>query len=124
MVIYTEVSLGKTIIGKNRRIDVFLLREAHQRALAIECKFQNVSGTADEKIPYALQDLEALWIQSLCNRSWQLAGDDVARCHPRSARSRCPRPLRSRSSPRRHSGFSRPREGTRRSRLPPFRRGG
>ncbi len=62
LVIYTEVSLGKTIIGKNRRIDVFVLREADQRALAIECKFQNVSGTADEKIPYALQDLEALWI--------------------------------------------------------------
>lgn len=62
MTVYTEVSLGKTIIGKNRRIDVFVLREADQRALAIECKFQNVSGTADEKIPYALQDLEALWI--------------------------------------------------------------
>jgi hypothetical protein len=62
LVVYTEVSLGKTIIGKNRRIDVFVLRETDQRALAIECKFQNVSGTADEKIPYALQDLEALWI--------------------------------------------------------------
>lgn len=62
LVIYTEVSLGKTIIGKNRRIDVFVLRKADQCALAIECKFQNVSGTADEKIPYALQDLEALWI--------------------------------------------------------------
>jgi len=62
LVIYTEVSFGKTIIGKNRRIDVFVLRESDQRALAIECKFQNVSGTADEKIPYALQDLEALWI--------------------------------------------------------------
>jgi hypothetical protein len=62
LTVYTEVSVGKTIIGKNRRIDVFVLRERDQRALALGCKFQNVSGTADEKIPYALQDLEALWI--------------------------------------------------------------
>lgn len=62
LVVYTEVSLGRTIIGKNRRIDVFVLRERDQTALAIECKYQQVSGTADEKIPYALQDLEALWI--------------------------------------------------------------
>lgn len=62
LTVYTEVSLGKTIIGKGRRIDVFALRKSDQRALAIECKFQNVSGTTDEKIPYALADLEALWI--------------------------------------------------------------
>jgi hypothetical protein len=60
--VYTEVSLGKTIIGKNRRIDVFALRTSDQRALAVECKYQRSQGTADEKIPYALQDLEALWI--------------------------------------------------------------
>jgi hypothetical protein len=62
VIVYTEVSLGKTIIGKSRRIDIFTLRKSDQRALALECKYQRVSGTADEKIPYALQDLEALWI--------------------------------------------------------------
>lgn len=61
VVVYTEVSLGKTIIGKNRRIDVFVLRRSDQRALALETKYQEVQGTTDEKIPYALQDLEALW---------------------------------------------------------------
>ena len=60
VVVYTEIQLGKTIIGKDRCVDVFLVREADQRALAIECKFQDVRGTTDEKIPYALQDLEAL----------------------------------------------------------------
>ena len=60
--VYTEVSLGKTIIGKDRHVDIFALRTSDQRALAIECKYQGVKGTADEKIPYALQDLEALWI--------------------------------------------------------------
>lgn len=62
LVVYTEVSLGKTIIGKDRQIDVFVTREADQRAVAIECKYQDAQGTVDEKIPYALQDLEALWI--------------------------------------------------------------
>ena len=62
LVVYTEVSLGKTIIGKNRQLDVFVLRKADQRALGIECKYQDSQGTTDEKIPYALQDLEAMWI--------------------------------------------------------------
>lgn len=62
LVVYTEVPLGKTIIGKNRQVDILVLRESDQRALAIECKYQQVVGTTDEKIPYALLDLEALWI--------------------------------------------------------------
>jgi hypothetical protein len=62
VVVYTEVSLGKTIIGKNRKLDVFVLRRSDQRAVALEAKYQEVPGTTDEKIPYALQDLEALWI--------------------------------------------------------------
>ena len=45
--------------------DVFVVREADQRAIAIECKYQGAQGTVDEKIPYALQDLEALWIPGL-----------------------------------------------------------
>jgi hypothetical protein len=60
LVVYTEVTLGKTIIGKDRRLDVFVVRREDQRALAIECKYQDSKGTVDEKIPYALQDLEAL----------------------------------------------------------------
>jgi hypothetical protein len=62
IVVYTEVSLGKTIIGKNRQLDVFVLRKEDQTALGIECKYQDSQGTTDEKIPYALQDLEAMWI--------------------------------------------------------------
>jgi hypothetical protein len=62
LVVYTEVFLGKTIIGKDRKVDVFIVREADQRALAVECKYQDVQGTTDEKIPYALDDLAALRI--------------------------------------------------------------
>lgn len=62
LVVYTEVNLGKTIIGKRRRIDVFIRHESEQPALGLECKFQATSGTTDEKVPYALADLEAMWI--------------------------------------------------------------
>jgi hypothetical protein len=48
LLVYTEVPCGKSIIGKNRRIDVLVVRE--HLALAIECKFQDVPGTTDEKI--------------------------------------------------------------------------
>lgn len=64
IVVYTEVSLGKTVIGKDRKLDVFVVRAADQRALAVECKYQDTQGTTDEKIPYALQDLEAMRVPS------------------------------------------------------------
>ncbi len=56
--VYEEVSLGTSIIGKQRRIDLFVLGPDAQ-ALCVECKFQDSSGTADEKIPYALNDMAA-----------------------------------------------------------------
>jgi hypothetical protein len=58
--VYREVALGKTIIAKTRKVDIFAIVESTREALAIECKFQDSQGTTDEKIPYALQDLEAL----------------------------------------------------------------
>ena len=60
LLVYTEVSLGKTIIGKDRRVDVFVVRQRDAAASASECKYQDSQGTVDEKIPYALQDLEAV----------------------------------------------------------------
>ena len=58
--VYREIRVGKSIIGKNRCIDVFCVCERDNRAFAIECKFQDSAGTVDEKIPYALDDLRAL----------------------------------------------------------------
>ena len=57
--VYREIRVGKSIIGKNRCIDVFCL-STDNKAFAIECKFQESAGTVDEKIPYALDDLRAL----------------------------------------------------------------
>jgi hypothetical protein len=58
--VYREIRVGKTIIAKNRCIDIFCVSEATNKAFAIECKFQDSQGTVDEKIPYALDDLRAL----------------------------------------------------------------
>jgi hypothetical protein len=55
-----EIRVGKTIIGKNRCIDIFCVTGDGRQAFAIECKFQDSQGTVDEKIPYALDDLLAL----------------------------------------------------------------
>ena len=60
LAVYREIRVGKSIIGKNRCIDVFCVREADSRAFAVECKYQDSPGTVDEKIPYALADLDAL----------------------------------------------------------------
>jgi hypothetical protein len=57
--VYREVYLGKSIIGKNRRLDILIISEDKQ-AFAIECKFQDVKGTTDEKLPYALQDMASM----------------------------------------------------------------
>lgn len=60
LAVYREIRVGKSIIGKNRCIDVFCVRDADSRAFAVECKYQDSPGTVDEKIPYALDDLDAL----------------------------------------------------------------
>lgn len=75
--VYEEVNVGTSIIGKQRRVDLLVVvprsgvasrpvgappasRLDGAQALVVECKYQDSSGTADEKIPYALDDLAAL----------------------------------------------------------------
>jgi hypothetical protein len=58
--VYDEVTIGTSILGKPRRTDLLVLQPSSGRALALECKYQDSSGTVDEKIPYALQDLQAM----------------------------------------------------------------
>ena len=41
-------------------MDIFVLHAQSDHALAIECKYQDSAGTVDEKIPYAIQDMEAM----------------------------------------------------------------
>jgi len=63
--VYREVAMGKSIIGKNRRVDILVVDHERGIALAVECKFQQTQGTADEKIPYTVQDTEAMWTHGI-----------------------------------------------------------
>lgn len=58
--VYPEITVGKSIIGKARRVDLLVTEDAGGDAFAIECKHQSTQGTVDEKIPYALEDMDAL----------------------------------------------------------------
>jgi hypothetical protein len=62
LTVYREVSMGKTIIGKNRHVDILVIHEQSAAVLAIECKYQDTLGTVDEKIPYAIQDMQAMGV--------------------------------------------------------------
>ena len=57
---YREVYVGKSIIGKNRRIDLLVMCESENQAFAVECKYQGTQGTAEEKIPYSLADTKSM----------------------------------------------------------------
>ena len=57
-----QVDLGTSIIGKRRKLDILVVHPPSGKALGLECKYQGVSGTADEKIPYALGDVAAMRI--------------------------------------------------------------
>jgi hypothetical protein len=55
----TEVSVGRRIWGAKRRIDVVLKHPETRVSLGVECKFQDVRGTAEEKIPATFKDIQA-----------------------------------------------------------------
>jgi len=62
--VYEEIYMGKSIIGKNRRVDILVVDVKHNRAVALECKYQGTHGTVDEKVPYTLDDAKAIQMNS------------------------------------------------------------
>jgi hypothetical protein len=60
-----QVRVARRIWGAERRIDVVLIHPATRRTLGIECKFQSVIGSAEEKIPAIIKDIEAWPIPGL-----------------------------------------------------------
>ncbi|HUJ27659.1 MAG TPA: PD-(D/E)XK nuclease superfamily protein [Myxococcales bacterium] len=55
-----KLTVGKTIYGKDREVDVLFRDARNGNRLAVEAKYQRVSGTADEKLPYAVLNLSTL----------------------------------------------------------------
>jgi len=54
----TEVRSARRLWGARRRIDVVVSDRSRGRMLGIECKFQGGPGSAEEKIPATIQDIE------------------------------------------------------------------
>ncbi len=59
-----NVKIGRRIWGSERRIDVIVRKRGTDRVLGIECKYQGVSGTAQEKIMATVEDI----------RQWPIPG--------------------------------------------------
>ncbi len=54
-----QVKVGRRLWGAERSIDVVISRPASNQSLGIECKWQGVGGSAEEKIPATIQDIAA-----------------------------------------------------------------
>lgn len=54
-----QVKVARRIWGAERNIDVIVKSKDSGRTLGIECKFQAGPGTAEEKIPATIKDIEA-----------------------------------------------------------------
>lgn len=59
LVVRRRVKVGRRLWGNIRRIDVVVRDERTGRSLGIECKFQRTQGTAEEKLPILIKDIEA-----------------------------------------------------------------
>jgi hypothetical protein len=60
-----EVKVGRRLWGAVRFIDVVLTHPETRASLGLECKFQGTSGSAEEKIPTTIRDIEAWPIRGL-----------------------------------------------------------
>ena len=66
--VFTFGKKSESLVGSGgavRRIDVVLTHSETRRTLGIECKAQDVKGSAEEKIPATIQDISAWPIQGL-----------------------------------------------------------
>ena len=60
-----QVRVARRIWGAERYIDVVLIHPKTRKTLGLECKFQSVRGTAEEKIPAMIKDIDAWPIPGL-----------------------------------------------------------
>jgi hypothetical protein len=65
LLVYEEVPLGSSIIGKDRHVDILVLSKKTGYAVGLQAKYQASAGTTDEKIHYALADCAAMWIPAV-----------------------------------------------------------
>ncbi len=61
----TEARVGRRIWGAQRRIDVVMTDPKTRLRLGLECKYQASTGTAEEKIPATIDDIQAWPIKGI-----------------------------------------------------------
>ncbi len=61
----SQVGVGRRKWGAKRYIDVVLKHPETRVSLGIECKYQGVSGSAEEKIPATIEDIHAWPIRGI-----------------------------------------------------------
>ena len=54
-----QFHVARRIWGANRKIDVVLVEAKSRKTLGVECKYQGGGGSAEEKIPATIQDIDA-----------------------------------------------------------------
>ena len=59
LVVDREVEVGRRLWGSKRNIDLILTEPNSGQRLGIECKFQQTPGTAQEKIPAVIEDIDS-----------------------------------------------------------------
>ncbi len=60
-----QVRVGRRLWGSERKIDLVLRDSVQRKSIGIECKYQGVSGSVDEKIPATIADIAAWPIPGL-----------------------------------------------------------
>ena len=61
----TEVRVGRRVWGAKRAIDVVVKHPETRVSLGIECKYQRVTGSAEEKIAATLEDIRVWPIRGI-----------------------------------------------------------
>lgn len=54
-----QFHVARRIWGANRKIDIVLVESKSRKTLGVECKYQGGGGSAEEKIPATIQDIDA-----------------------------------------------------------------
>jgi hypothetical protein len=65
LTVESQVAVGRRIWGARRRIDVVLKHPETRVSLGVECKYQGSSGSAEEKIPATIDDIQAWPIRGI-----------------------------------------------------------
>lgn len=73
--VYSEVYVGSRFVGKKRKLDLVISRG--EKNLGIEAKTQQTSGTAYQKLPYAIDDALKSPIPTLIVFSGDFVEQDV-----------------------------------------------